>query len=59
MIKILVLYYSRYGATKELASIIARGAQEIEGVEAIIRTVPEVSPNNEKTFLPNRWQSLL
>ena len=43
MTKVLVLYYSRHGATLELANRVARGAELVEGVEAIIRTVPEVS----------------
>ena len=40
---VLVLYYSRHGATAEMARLIARGAESIQGVEAMIRTVPEVS----------------
>lgn len=40
---VLVLYYSRKGATGEMAQRIARGIHEIEGVEARIRTVPAVS----------------
>ncbi len=40
---ILVLYYSRYGATAEMANHIARGVGEIDGLEARIRTVPTVS----------------
>lgn len=39
---VLVLYYSRYGATKNLAAHIARGVEE-SGIEARIRTVPSVS----------------
>jgi len=49
MTKVLVLYYSRHGATLELANRVARGAELIEGVEAIIRTVPEVSAVCEAT----------
>lgn len=40
---ILVLYYSRYGAVAKMAQQIARGITSIEGVEARIRTVPNVS----------------
>ncbi len=40
---VLVLYYSRKGATAEMAQRIARGIHEAEGVEARIRTVPAVS----------------
>ena len=40
---ILVLYYSRHGATAKMASHMARGIEEVDGVEARIRTVPELS----------------
>lgn len=46
---ILVLYYSRYGAVKQLAQHIARGIESVDGMEARIRTVPAVSPNTEAT----------
>ena len=39
---ILVLYYSRYGATAEMAHHVARGV-ESGGLEARLRTVPAVS----------------
>lgn len=41
--EILVLYYSRYGATEKMAQQIARGVESINGVSARIRTVPTVS----------------
>lgn len=44
---ILVLYYSRYGAVKQMAQYIARGIESVTGIEARIRTVPAVSPNTE------------
>ncbi|MBT8146758.1 MAG: NAD(P)H:quinone oxidoreductase [Gammaproteobacteria bacterium] len=44
---ILILYYSRYGATAEMAKLIARGVEQVAGIEARIRTVPAVSPNHE------------
>jgi len=44
---ILVLYYSRYGAVKQMAQHIARGVESVTGMEARIRTVPAVSPNTE------------
>lgn len=47
MKKVLVLYYSRYGATKNLADVIARGVHSVDGVEAVLRTVPAVSPVTE------------
>lgn len=40
---VLVLYYSRYGATAQMAQLIGRGVEEIDGIEARIRTVPAVS----------------
>lgn len=44
---ILVLYYSRYGAVKQMAQHIARGVESVAGVEARIRTVPPVSTTCE------------
>ncbi len=49
MIKILVLYYSRNGTTAEMAQHIARGVASVNGAEALLRTVPEVSSVCEKT----------
>lgn len=46
---ILVLYYSRYGATKELARLIAEGIESVPGVNARLRTVPAVSTVCEAT----------
>ncbi len=39
---VLILYYSRYGATAEMARHIARGVEE-SGLSARLRTVPAVS----------------
>jgi NAD(P)H dehydrogenase (quinone) len=46
---ILVLYYSRYGATAQLAQQIARGVEHVDGMEARIRTVAPVSATCEAT----------
>jgi len=46
---ILVLFYSRHGATAQLAQYIARGIESIGGMEARIRTVSPVSPTCEAT----------
>lgn len=43
---ILVLYYSRHGATSEMARHIARGI-ELAGMEARLRTVPAISTECE------------
>ena len=56
MKKILVLFYSRYGATAEMANQVARGIESVDDAEAVVRTVPEVSSNCEKTeeLIPDR-----
>ncbi len=46
---VLVLYYSRTGSTRKLAQVIGRGVEQIEGIEARIRTVPAVSTTVEAT----------
>ena len=46
---ILVLYYSRYGATAAMARHIARGVSQITGMTARLRTVPAVSTVCEST----------
>lgn len=46
---ILVLYYSTHGATAEMAKQIARGVEENNSMEAMLRTVPSVSTNIEAT----------
>lgn len=49
MVNILILYYSRDGATKAMAQQTARGIESINGAEAILRTVPNISSVCEKT----------
>jgi NAD(P)H dehydrogenase (quinone) len=49
MNEILVLYYSRYGATAEMAQRIAFGIESIAGCQARLRTVPPVSTVCEAT----------
>ena len=46
---ILVLYYSRHGATRELARLIAQGVDSVPGAQARLRTVPAVSAVSEAT----------
>jgi len=43
MSNILILYYSRNGSTEKMAKQIARGVESIEGIDAVLRTIPEVS----------------
>jgi NAD(P)H dehydrogenase (quinone) len=47
--EILVLYYSRYGATEKMAQHVARGVEEVPGTQARLRTVPAVSSVCEAT----------
>ena len=44
---VLVLYYSRHGATADMAAQIARGVELVSGIRAVLRTVPAVSTNCE------------
>ena len=48
-LSILVLYYSRHGATRKLAELIAQGIDSVPGAEARLRTVPPVSSVAEAT----------
>jgi NAD(P)H dehydrogenase (quinone) len=43
MTRVLVLYYSRHGATADLARQVARGVESRPDCEALLRTVPAVS----------------
>jgi NAD(P)H dehydrogenase (quinone) len=49
MNEILVLYYSRYGATEALAREVCRGIDAVAGCSARLRTVPAVSAVSEST----------
>jgi NAD(P)H dehydrogenase (quinone) len=44
MTKVLVLYYSTYGHIETMAYAVAEGAREVEGVEAVVKRVPELVP---------------
>lgn len=43
MADILILYYSRYNSVAAMAERVARGVEEVEGMQARLRTVPPVS----------------
>ncbi|MFP3873421.1 MAG: NAD(P)H:quinone oxidoreductase [Thiohalophilus sp.] len=45
MSKVLVVYYSMYGHIETLAGAIADGVREVDGVEVVIRRVPELMPD--------------
>ncbi len=48
MSEVLIVYYSRHGATRELARHVARGVEAVAGCTAVVRTVPAVSAENER-----------
>ena len=48
MKEILILYFSKYGATELLAREIANGVDSVEGVSSKIRTVPSIPISNKK-----------
>jgi NAD(P)H dehydrogenase (quinone) len=50
--EILVLYYSRYGATAEMARLVCRGVESVDGMRARLRTVPAVSAVSEAVAEP-------
>lgn len=52
MAEILVLFYSRYGATAALARQVARGIEGVTGATVTLRTVPPVAPVTEKAAPP-------
>ncbi len=49
---ILILYYSRGGSVAQLARQIARGVEEVPGMQARLRTVPTVAPVTEAATPP-------
>lgn len=49
---ILVLYYSRGGSVARLARQVARGIEEVPGMQARLRTVPPVAPVTQTAAPP-------
>ncbi|KLV06447.1 Trp operon repressor [Photobacterium aquae] len=47
MASLLVLYHSRHGNTRQLARHIARGIEQVDGCEAILRTVAEIGDDRQ------------
>jgi NAD(P)H dehydrogenase (quinone) len=41
---ILIVYYSRTGSVAQLARLLARGVEEVPGMQARVRSVPPVAP---------------
>jgi len=52
MAEILVIYYSRSGATAQLARHVCRGIESVPGATATLRTVPAVSASSEAAPQP-------
>ena len=52
MAEVLVIYYSRSGATAELARQVCRGVEAVPGGRARLRTVPPVSAASEEAPQP-------
>jgi NAD(P)H dehydrogenase (quinone) len=48
MTEVLIVYYSRHGATAELARHAARGIESVAGCTAKVRSVPPVSAESER-----------
>jgi len=46
---ILVLYYSLHGSVTQMATQISRGVESVDGINAVLRTVPRVSTVTEAT----------
>jgi len=42
--KVLVIFYSLYGHVRRMAEAVAEGARGVEGVEVVVRRVPETLP---------------
>ena len=47
MTEILVLYYSLGGSVRDMAQLVARGVNQVNGCNARVRTVPPVAPRTE------------
>lgn len=52
MNEILILYYSRTGKVAQLARLVARGVEEVPGMQARLRSVPPVAPVTETAAPP-------
>lgn len=52
MSEILIVYYSRGGSVAQLARHIARGVEEVPGMQARLRSVPPVAPVTQQAAPP-------
>lgn len=53
MHKVLILYYSRHGHTRQMARLIARGVETVDGCEALLRTVPSITTTEQAATSSN------
>ena len=51
--RILVIYYSVHGATEQMARLIARGAESVDGAQTKLRTVPAITKHDDQTLHSN------
>jgi NAD(P)H dehydrogenase (quinone) len=54
MMKVLVVYYSRYGHVLALAKAVAKGVESVSGVELVLRRVAEF-PEAEKAIADDKY----
>ena len=47
MTRVLVVYYSMYGHVEAMADAVAEGARMVNGVEVVIKRVPEIIPEDQ------------
>jgi NAD(P)H dehydrogenase (quinone) len=50
--EILIVYYSRNGSVAQLARLIARGVEEVDGMRARLRQVPPVAAITQSAHPP-------
>jgi len=46
MTKVIILYYSMYGHVETMAHAVAEGVGRVEGVEVVVKRVPELMPED-------------
>ncbi len=57
MVKIYIIFYTRYGNTLKLAEMIAEGVRSVSGCEAILRRTAELAPE-EIIQKDERWRRM-
>ncbi|MCZ7356678.1 MAG: NAD(P)H:quinone oxidoreductase [Candidatus Methanoperedens sp.] len=57
MIKVYIIFYTRYGNTLKLAELIAEGARSVKGCEVILRRTAELAPE-EIIQKDERWKKI-